>query len=157
MAYQVLETNLLQSALKAASQVTAALISVGDSDATTDPEGVLISYTDTLFDKLKVTAEEDNKRLRDEDNASPAPRGGGGKRGGGGGNKALDPVEAGQLELKWGAFKGHTIEEVYKMSKADVNKAGIAYEKDGETWLKWVAKSDNEFVARRAKAFLDAQ
>lgn len=157
MAYQVLDTQLLQSAIKAAAQVTAALVEVGDEDARQDPQAMLDQLSDDLFQKLKVVADEDNKKLREEEKNNPAPRGGGGgwKKGGGGGNVESD----GSMKLTWGKFKDKSIAEIYNISEEDAQE-NYGYGKSGAAWVEWLSKNKDPkmgYSAKRAKAFLDAK
>lgn len=155
VAYQILETNLLQSAIKAASQVTAALITAGDDDAKVDPQAVMNTIADDLFSQLKAKADADNEQLKQEAKDNPQPRGGGGGNyRKGGGNVESD----GSMKLTWGKFKGHTIAEIYEM---DEDEAGaLGYDKAGAAWVEWLSKNrdpKSKYSADRAKAFLDAK
>lgn len=156
MAYQVLDTQLLQSAIKAASQVTAALITVGDDDAKLDPEGTMDNLTNVLFDKLKTVADEDNAKLKEEEKNNPSPRGGGGgyRGGGGGGNVESD----GSMKLTWGKFKGLSLAEIYELDEEAASEYG--YQKSGAAWVEWLSKNKDakmQYSAKRAKAFLDSK
>lgn len=158
MAYQLLDTNLLQSAIKAASQVTAALITTGDADAVADPQAVMDSISKDLFAQLKEKAEKDNEQLKADDR--PAPGGGGGnwKRGGGGGNRDIKVTDDGSLKLTWGKFKGLTIAQVFELDESQAEEYG--YQKSGAAWLEWVAKNKEPKVApvaKNAQAFLEAK
>lgn len=158
MAYQLLDTNLLQSAIKAASQVTAALITTGDADAVADPQAVMNQLSTDLFDQLKAKADEDNKKLREEDAKSPGGGGGGFKRGGGGGNRDIKVTDDGSMKLTWGKFKGLSIADIFELSEEEADEYG--YHKSGAAWLEWLAKNKEPKVApaaKNAKAFLDAK
>jgi hypothetical protein len=162
MAYQILETNLLQSAFKAASQVTAALITAGDETAKDDPQTVMNTIADDLFAQLKAKADEDNKALREEEAKGGGSRSSGGSRGGsrgggarrsGGGKVETD----GSMEMTWGSFKGLSIADIYALDADEA--ANYGYESgDGAKYVKWLSGNDkNQYAADRAKAFLDAQ
>ena len=159
MAYQILETNILQSAIKAAAQVTAALIQVGDDDAKSDPLGVMNTISDDLFAKLKEKADSDNKMLEADAAKSSPPRSsgyrsGGGSFGGGGGNVESD----GSMKLSWGKFKGLTIAEIYELDEDAAGEYG--YQKPGRAWVEWLAKNKDAklgYSVKRAAAFLESK
>jgi CRISPR/Cas system-associated protein Cas10 (large subunit of type III CRISPR-Cas system) len=157
LAYQILETNLLQSAIKAASAVTAALITAGDEDAQADAAGTMNTIAEDLFEQLKKQAEVDNEKLRKEADATPAPRRGGGSppRRGGGGFRKPDAVKAAELELSWGAFKGMSIQDIYALSEEDAEQYG--YQGSGKKYVNWLSNNkNNAYVADHAKAYLDS-
>lgn len=153
MAYQVLDTQLLQSAIKAAASVTSAMVAAGVDEVKDDPAGYMDTLADDLFAKLKKQADEDNAKLREEAEKNP-PR----KQGGNwspskrkpGGNVESD----GSLVFTWGAFKGKTIAEVFELTEDEA--ADYGYKGDGRRYIDWVSQNDkNGFAADRAKAFLD--
>lgn len=157
MAFQILETNLLQSAIKAASQVTAALVTAGDKDAKEDPAGVMNTLAEDLFAQLKAKADQDNKQLREEEKNNPAPRGGGYKGGGrkGGGNVESD----GSLKLSWGKFKGKSIAEIWEIDE-ETAEDEYGYSGSGAKWVQWLADNKDpkmDYSAKRAKAFVEAK
>lgn len=161
MAFQVLSTNLLQSAIKAAAQVTAALIQVGDEGAKDDPQGTLNAISEEIFAQLQEVADADNEKLREEEKSSGGggsrkggTRKGGGRKGGGG------SVESdGSMEMTWGAFEGESIADIYEMDAETCSDFGYGDgDKNGRQYVTWLSKNkDNEYVAKRAKAFLDAK
>ena len=161
MQYQVLDTQLMQSAIKAGAQVTAALIEAGDESAKSDPVGVMTDHVEHWFGELKTLADADNKQLREDE--AKAPKSGGKSWGGGGSKKgSFKTPTDGSMKLSWGAFKGLSIAEVYEMSADEAadyaNAQGKSYAKSGATYIEWLSKNDkNEYAANHAKAFLDSK
>lgn len=163
MTYQKDQTGILQSATKAAAELTSAEVAAG-----------IVKSHDTIikrFDELKAhvlvdlqaAVDADNAMFKAEEAASPAKAKGGprkAKASEGGGGKAID--NPGDVTINGnGKFAGLTVAEVYALSGEEAaayeytDKDGIG--KPGSLYIKWMQGNDkNPFMQRVANGFIES-
>jgi hypothetical protein len=164
MPFQKDKTGALQTATNAATNIVVAGLTSGAFKVDGDDfaESVFAEVEDLttrIFEPLAAQVDEDNEMFKKNDSGggsrSGGSRSGGGKGKGrsGGGSVETD----GSMEMSWGAFKGETIADIYEMSADEASEYG--YESgSGKKYVTWLSKNtDNEYAAKRAKAFLDAK
>lgn len=163
MTYQKDQTGILQTATKAAADLTAAEMAAG-----------IIKSHDTAIDRfdeirkhvlvdLTAAVAADNEMFKAEEAASPAParRGGAARKSGGGAAKSSDIGDPGAVELKGkGKFAGLTVAEVQALSGEQseaygyVDKDGVG--KPGSLYIQWLTTNDkNPFMQRVATQFIE--
>ena len=165
MTYQKDQTGILQTATKAAAELTVAEVAAG-----------IVKSHDTIikrFDELKAhvlldlaaAVEADNAMFKAEEASSPAstkrsaPRGGAAKSSGGTKSEVSDP---GAVTINGnGKFAGLTVAEVFALSGEQsaaydyVDKDGVG--KPGSLYIKWMQGNDkNPFMQRVANSFVES-
>jgi hypothetical protein len=164
MTYQKDQTGILQSATKAAAELTSAEVAAG-----------IVKSHDTIikrFDELKghilvdlqAAVDADNAMFKAEEASSPAPakkRSGGKPQAakGGGGGEIADP---GSVTINGnGKFAGLTVAEVFALSGEEsaaydyVDKDGVG--KPGSLYIKWMQGYEkNPFMQRVANSFIES-
>jgi hypothetical protein len=165
MAFRKDQTGVAQTAANTAATVVAAAITAGVITSMEDAKTEFDSIRLSTFTDLKTIVEADNVVFAEAEANAPAPQrrstGGGGKPSGGYAPPSLD--QALSCDLSFGKFKGVTLGELAKMSKADTSEYG--YETgDGVKYLTYLStldkvedgKKPNTFIASRAKVVLES-
>jgi len=164
MTYQKDQTGIVQSATKAAAELTSAEVAAG-----------IVKSHDTIvkrFDELRThilvdlqaAVDADNAMFKAEEAASPATtkrKSGGAKApSGGGGDKAIDNPGDVTINGK-GKFAGLTVAEVFALSGEEaaayeyVDNQGVG--KPGSLYIKWMQGNDkNPFMQRVANSFIES-
>lgn len=169
MTYQKDQTGILQSATKAAAELTAAEVAAGIVKShDTILKRFLELRDDVVLPALKEAVDADNAMFKAEEAASPAKTTKSYSKSGGS-NKAQTPnnddpgsVVIGRPGGK-GKFDGNTVEQVFAMSAevaggeyGYVDKQGV--NKPGSEYIAWMAGNEkNPFMARIATAFLESK
>ena len=163
MAYRIRSHQSLQTAVNAASAITAALINAGVVGSEDEADETQARFQEKFFAALSAEAEKNNADIEKEDAEGNRPSGSsrpsGGRKGGkgdSGGKKTFTVDEAGDVELRFGAFEGCTVKEVYGFSKKDAEDYG--YDKPGKKWLEWAEENSTSGYLRDAiKAYVEGQ
>lgn len=161
MAYQVLSHQVFSTASRHAVDLVVAELAAG-SIAKGKAFETYEKHLEAIYDKMNEKATADNEKLAEsaDDDSSSSRRSGGRSKGrgrrGGAGKKKFTADEAGEVEIKFGAFTGCTIDEVYGFSKSDSEE--YDYDKPGKKWLEWAQENANsDFFRDAVTAYLEGQ
>lgn len=166
-------TTAAQTAANSSAQVTAALVTAGvitDADEAMEFNGRLYAQT---FSELGSVVEQDNEMFAKVEAEAPksSGRSGGSRKSGGSKGKSGSgrkvngvPVldDPGSMELKFGAFKGLSLYEVYDLDGDQCADYGYPKNdpgsKSGRDYVLWVSKNEDEnaeYARAQALAFLE--
>lgn len=160
MTYQKDQTGILQTATKAAADLTSAELAAGIIKSHDTAVKRFDELREHVLVDLKAAVDADNAMFKAEEASAPAKgsrKKSSGSSGGGGGT-----IDApGAVELKGnGKFAGLTVDEVFALSGEEaeaygyVDKEGIG--KPGSLYVQWLTTNDkNPFMQKVANAFLE--
>lgn len=163
MAYVTGKTNVLQSAIKAAAELTSAEVAAGITGPSQEEvQARFNQLRGPLFEELAAQVDADNALFAANDSGSSkgggSKRSSGGKGSAGGGEPTLD--EAKDMVLNFGAFKTVTLGEVLGLTAEQAADYGYGEgDKDGRAYITWLANNKDPkagFAAKRAKVIIDA-
>jgi hypothetical protein len=160
------KTQLRQSAVKAAAEITSAGLSAGlfgkTAKAIEDARTAFKQDREAIFaDLVKVYEAEEaeaasappaQQAARRASTGSSSPNSG-----------SITAEDALGTEFTWGAFKGLTIEQVKNLSASEAGEYGYPQanpgSKTGRQYIEWLAESKDDktaFMARRAKLVIES-
>jgi hypothetical protein len=158
--YQKDQTGIRQTANNVASALVVAETAAGILKSHDTLVERFAALRDEVFTDLDARRIEDNEMFKAEEAAKPAsaPRSGGRK----GGKPSGDIENPGSVEIRNGAFKTLTVQQVYDMPASEAGDYGYPKSepgsKTGKDYIKWLTTNDkNPFMQKVATAFLDSK
>ena len=165
MTYQKDQTGILQSATKAAAEMTAAELGAGIIKSHETAVKRFEELRATILEPLEAARTADNEMFKAEEASAPAKTAssGGNRSGGKSGGKASGPItDAGSVVIKGGKFDTLTVSDVYDMPASLAEDYGYCDRdgspKPGSKYIQWLTTNDkNPFMQKVAKTFLESK